>query len=226
MSDYSDYEEEEQYQRMIEESLRSVSEGAATSYLGTYGDAVQQRVDQSLSVARELAGAGFHAAAVVAATSAIEITIRFLLIRPLLQGAFLSDEWAEVLTKRIASGRIAGERELLPAVLRQWSVDITKLRNAGGELLWETSLPAVWRKRNLVVHEAASATSDDSNRAVQSAELLLKEVVAPLAKRLGFTIETTGKWSEIREEAGSVADGTYRSRMQSFLDNASPFGQP
>ena len=222
MSDYSDYEQEYQYEQMMEESLRAISEGAASSYLGANGDAVQERIDQSLATAQELAAHGWHAPALVAAASAIELTIRFLLIRPLLQGAFLSDEWSNVLTTRVANGRTAEDRELLPAVLRQWSVDITKLRNENGELLWETSLPAVWRKRNLVVHQSASASADDSRRAVQSAEALLRQVVAPIADRLGFTLPITRRWSEVRGESGTVEDGTYASHFRSFTE-MSPF---
>jgi hypothetical protein len=47
----------------------------------------------------------------------------------LVQGAFLSDEWAGILTDRILTGRTAEDRKLVPVLLRQWGLDVTKVRS-------------------------------------------------------------------------------------------------
>jgi hypothetical protein len=52
------------------------------------------------------------------AVTCIEITIRYLLVRPLIQAAFLSEDWADLLTQRIMASRTADDRKLIQEILR------------------------------------------------------------------------------------------------------------
>ena len=134
-------------------------------------------------------------------SAAVEITIRYLLLRPLVQGAFLSDEWAKILTSRVVNGRSKEDRGLLPNVLRRWGIEITQIRLAGGASLWQTVVETVCRKRNEFVHCADTVTEKDASLALDCARALLAQVVYPLSMRLGFTLGTTGKWHQIRGAA-------------------------
>jgi hypothetical protein len=206
----------------IEQSIKDKSTVNVRAYLGTYGDAIEARVDTCLDQARSLSKLGYQAAAVVIAVTALELMIRFMLVRPLVQGAFLSDEWAVILAERITSGRTLEDRKLLPVILRQWSVDLTAVRSSSGTLLWETMLSRVWPKRNEIVHEGAAASGEDAAISIECAECFRSQVVRVIAESLGFTLGRTGKWSEIRSEKGTFGKSGYRTWRQLF-DPASPF---
>jgi len=181
----------------FEEQLQQQSREPVFAYLAKYGDAVQERVDSCRQEATELHADGFYGAALVCAAAGIEITIRFFLARPLVLSAFLSEEWAQALTSRILNGKTAEDRQLLPAILRNWGIDVTQIRLAAGAQLWETVVTTVWNRRNLYVHAGASIGEDDSTLARECLDLLLATVVTPVAKQLGFTREETGRWSTV-----------------------------
>ena len=72
-------------------------EGAVFAYLTRFGDSVQERLDVCRQEAAALCEAGFWGAALIRAAAGIELTVKFFLARPLVQGAFLSDQWAQLL---------------------------------------------------------------------------------------------------------------------------------
>lgn len=131
--DRSGIDEEAAYEEIVRESLRNIPIEAAKTYLGKFGDAIDARVTACLAQAEELLAAHFPSVSLTLSLTAVEIMIRFLLLRPLMQGAFLSEEWAEVLLRRIGTGRTAEDRELLPAVLGNWDIDIDQFRTTAGE---------------------------------------------------------------------------------------------
>src|SRR5712691_13514115 len=116
--------------KQFEEDLKEQAKQAVKGYLGQNGDAIDQRVGASLAEASALLKGGYFGPALCSAAIAIELIIRFMLVRPLVQGAFLSDEWAEILTARVATGRTADDRDMVPAVVRQWGLDVTKVCGA------------------------------------------------------------------------------------------------
>lgn len=184
----------------VEEQLRQLAEGPVFQYLATYGDAIESRVRTCVEEGCRLIDAGHPGVALVRAAAGIEITIRFFLARPLLHGAFLSDDWAQLLASRLLNGRTAEDRELLPAILRNWKIDVTEVRLDDGRQAWEQIVGRIWPRRNDCVHKAADASPDDARRAVECLEALLSQVVDPLAQRLGFTREETGCWSVIARD--------------------------
>jgi len=195
--DQHEWEQEAALEQFIEEQLRQLSEEPVFAYLAKFGDAIQRRVDTCRSEARALVVAGFYGAALVRAAAGIEITVRFFLARPLVQGAFLSDQWSQVLTSRILNGRAAEDRQLLPAILRNWGLDITSLTLTDGSQVWECIVTRIWPSRNDYVHAGATVTLDDAQAASDCLDQLLAAVVAPIARRLGFTREETDAWSVV-----------------------------
>jgi hypothetical protein len=79
--------------------------------------------------------------------------------------------------------------------LRNWGIDITQVKLAGGAQVWEQIVAPVWPHRNDYVHKADEGSLEDAELAVESLEALIAQVVDPLARRLGFTREQTGCWS-------------------------------
>jgi hypothetical protein len=117
-SPYEDeYFEETGRQELIAQALKDVSEDGIRQYLGIHGDAIDKRLDNLLAQATYARQAGFPHFAVIGAVTAIELIARYMLFRPLLQGAFLSDNWAQLLTRRVTAGKSKEERDILPQIL-------------------------------------------------------------------------------------------------------------
>lgn len=197
MNEPWEYEREAAMEEFLQEELRRIAEEPVFLYLANNGDAIETRVKRCLNQANTLIDSGHHGAALVRAAAGIEVTIRFFLARPLVQGAFLSDDWAELLSQKVLNGRTAEDRELLPAILRNWKIDITSVKLQDGSQVWENIVKKVWPHRNNYVHRADDASLEDALLAIECLIALLARVVDPLAQRLGFTREQTGYWSVV-----------------------------
>jgi hypothetical protein len=182
---------------VFDERLRRIAEASVFGYLAVHGDAIEERVKRCLAEAEALTRDGYHGAALTRAASGIEVIIRFFLTRPLVHGAFLSEDWAGVLAQKVLSARTAEDRELLPAILRNWKIDITKVTLADGSQAWEQIVKRVWPRRNDYVHKADEVSAQDALLSIECLTTLLARVVDPLARRLGFTREQTGSWSVV-----------------------------
>ncbi len=195
--DYHEYQQEAAMEGFLEEELRRISEDPVFRYLAVFGDAIEARVKRCLAQAQTLSERGYPGAALTRAASGIEVTIRFFLARPLVQGAFLSGEWAELLSKKLLRGRTAEDRDLLPAILRNWKIDITSVKLSDGSQAWEQIIKKVWLRRNDYLHKADDASAEDALLAIECLTTLLDQVVDPLATKLGFTRVQTGCWSVV-----------------------------
>jgi len=194
--DYGYYEQELAMEKFLDDSLKQIAEDNVRLYLGTYGDAVEERTRECVKLAKELQKANFHGSSLSLFVTAIELLIRFMLLRPLMQGAFLSDEWAEILSNRIAAGRSSEDRKMLPAILQQWGIDINSLRTKSNRHLW-SSIQDVIKKRHGFVHSGKSVAPQDSQEGLEAVDALLTQVLIPLAEKLGFSLSETGKWHKI-----------------------------
>lgn len=195
--DYQYYQEEAAMEAFLKGELRRIAEDPVFDYLALHGDAIEARVKHCLAQAQSLSGSGYHGAALTRAVSGIEVTIRFFLARPLVQGAFLSEDWAELLSQKMFRVDTAGDRGLLPGILRNWKIDITNVKLPDGSQAWEQIVGRVWTRRNEYVHKADDASAEDALLAIECLTALLSQVVDPLATKLGFTREQTGCWSVV-----------------------------
>ena len=201
--DLSYYEDEIERDEFIAETLKNISQEGVRTYLGVHGDAVDFRVKDCIEQARTLNTYGFHRQAILSATIAIELIVRFLLVRPLIQAAFLDEDWAYLLTQRITSGPSIRDRTLLPDILQYHDIKISTVKLSTGAEVWLTVSKTVYPKRNRIVHEGESANLEEAKIAVECAYLLREKVVLPLAKGLGFTLEVTGCWHETKTQNSS-----------------------
>jgi hypothetical protein len=221
LDDREYYEEEAAQAEFIQETLKNISEDGVRNYLGTYGDAVDARIEHCMKEARMLLTGGFFQSAIVSAVTAIELTIRFLLLRPLMQAAFMSEEWANLLTQRIASGRSANDRKILPDILDFHDIALNDVKLPNGKLLWATIRDVVYSARDKIVHRAEPVSQDDAVLAIQCADQLRKKIVMPYAKKLGFTLETTKCWRQSK----TLVSGAYYNARDPFTDKSTlPLG--
>ena len=197
-----EYEREEAITELLDSELQRIAEEPVLAYLARHGDHIETRVQSCRDDARRLIEGGFGGAALVSACTAIEITIRYFLVRPLFQGAFLTEAWAEFVSGRVFRNRSGADRDLLPAILRNWEMDITSVSLPEGGQVWQRIVGEVWPKRNGYVHKGTAGEVADAELALRCLDALLNDVVAPVAQRLGFTRETTGRGCEIADRSG------------------------
>jgi hypothetical protein len=192
-----EYFEEVGRQELIAQTLKHISEDGIRKYLATYGDAVEARVEDVFAHATYASQQGYPRYAVVGAVTAIELITRYMLVRPLLQGAFLSDDWAQLLTQRITAGKTVQERDILPSMLEIYGIKLKDIKLSDGSKLWKTITEKVVRKRNRIIHDGEGATPTEGKIALECVEVLGEEVVLPIAEKMGFNLDETACWYKI-----------------------------
>jgi hypothetical protein len=197
--DDDSYYEEEYWetigrQEEIAAAIKDLSEEPIRQFLGTYGDAIDARLDDTLAIARYASQSGYPRYAVVGAVTAIELIMRYMLVRPLLQGAFRSGSWAKILAKHFTQGRSAQERNLLPSVLGMYGIKVDDLKLPDSSALWNVFVTRIVPKRNAIIHDGDNATPDEAKLALDCANTLREKVVAQIAKKMGFDLEKNGAW--------------------------------
>jgi hypothetical protein len=201
-----DFDAADAYEDSIRDSLAAIPVDAAKRYLMRFGDAIDERVQDCLRQADQLR-AGFPGARLTLSITSVEIMIRFLLLHPLTQGAFLSEQWAEVLLERIIrTGRTSGDRALLPAVLRNWQVEIGDFRLSAGKSLWAFLTETAWPARDRSVHALDPIAAALADEGFEAARTFREQVIGRIATTLGFTLERTGHWCKIQQESGAFEE--------------------
>lgn len=153
-------------------------------YLAFNGAAVWGRVDRSLAAADR--DRTMHpAASIVAATTAAELTIRFLLLRPLIAGFVFHTKLAMRLVREGYTGRTDLDRRLLPDVCRAWGFDIEARQLPNGQPLW-ASIGSLTEVRNRYVHRADPVAAEQAAGAVDCATSLIDNIVKPMAAQLNL----------------------------------------
>lgn len=192
----------EAYQEeVIQEALRDISLDGIASYVSKYGDAIEARIAELLDTAGKLLDLKHSGPALACSCTAIEVTIRHFLLSPLVQGAFLSEEWAEILTKRITSGRAAEDRDLLPAITGFHGVDLNQVKTAAGDPLWGLLHRSIWPTRNNYVHKG-NPVSEVQARQAMGCALRLREIAEEVLAKAG--VSPTGAPPELKARVGWV----------------------
>jgi len=184
----------------LEVYLQELVDLGARYSLGVTGDAIDVRVESCLAEAEQLLALNHPGPALSLAATAGELIIRFLVVRPLVQGAFHSEEWASILADRIWTGRSSGDRELLPNVLQQWRIDISTFKTGSGLHVWDFMRNTLWPQRDYFVHRGDRPTNDTARSAIEVVRFLRNVIVDQVASSLGFTLKETGKWCEIKRK--------------------------
>lgn len=210
--------EEAAEDKFWEQVPTDLHEDAVRHYLGTYGDAIDARVSTLLATATDLLAKKFAGPSIVASETAVEVMVQYFCIRPIIQGAFLSDLIAAEVTERVIANRSCDQKNLLVPLLKPWGIDLTKINLTGGAGLWE-KFQTVRRVRNAFVHRGDDVAEGDAAQAIECAKMFREEVVARIAERLGFTINKTGCWSKVIHEPkghGFLGGETFYTRSDPF----------
>jgi hypothetical protein len=203
VTDYYEMQQEADWEKyreeMIADALKQISQEGISCYLFYYGDAIEARINECLKAANDLHEKKHYGPSVVCSCSAVEVTIRYFILSPLLQGMFLYDEWVETLTKRILSGRAAEDRELLPRILKFWQLDINSIKLSTGKPLWQILHENIWKTRNFYVHRGDRVPEEISSQGIEAATILTGLAKQVLLKATGRS-KYSGKWNS--QESG------------------------
>lgn len=192
---------EEQYWEQVPKDLH---EEAVRTYLGENGDAIDERVSTLRSNAKDLLAASFPGPSIVASVTAMEVMIQYFCIRPLVQGAFLSDLIAFEVAERIIPSRGADARTLLTPLLSPWKIELKRLVLPNGEPLWGRILDPVMKVRNAYVHRGDPVQAAAAELAIECVRTFRDKVVLKIAAQLKFTIQKTDCWSKVVSERGGI----------------------
>lgn len=196
---------EEQFWERLPTDLH---ENSIRDYLGTNGDAIDDRVATLKAIAEKLLASDFTGPSIVASVTAIELMIQYFCIRPLVQGVFLSDLIAFEVAERIIPSRAAHARTLLMPLLRPWKIELDRIVLPNGESLWGKILDPVTKARNAFVHRGDPVPEQYAKLALECVRVFRDEVVLKIAAQLAFTIEKTGCWARVTHERGGIEYGT------------------
>jgi hypothetical protein len=210
--------------RRFHQEVKNQANEAVKSYLGRNGDAVDQRVIASIAEAKALLEHKHFGPALCAAAIAVELMIRYMLIRPLLQGAFLSDEWADILTDRIVTDKAGRDSHLVPIVLRQWGLDVTSVRSRTSKVpVWQWIMMHLIKGRNNYLHWYNPVAGNTAVIGIECAEAFRYEIVGALAKQFGFSVDVTGTWCKIVHPEEVNERGIISGTWSEEFEPADPF---
>jgi len=182
--------------QLIDDAIDALPVEKIRSYLGTYGDAIEDRIKRCLDQANKLLKEDYIEASLVISYTAIEMIIRYLIVRPLLEGTFLADQTSEMLLKAIIGRNPSRDLELLPKILNHWDISLTSIELSNGENLWGIFKNKIIRERNNFIHGAKPVEKDIATVSLECARRFLADVVGPMSIKFGFNWKETGKWNE------------------------------
>jgi len=162
-------------------------------YLSMNGAKTWARVDRALSTAIE-DRESHPAATIVSAVTAAELTIRFLLLRPLIAGFVFHTKLAKRLVREGYTRRTELDRRLLPEVCGAWGIDLDGKRLPNGEPLWNT-LESLIVVRNLYVHRAEPVAPEQAHGALDCATGLVEQIFKPLVEQVELPRPPVG-WAD------------------------------
>ena len=195
--DYSDEMEDTYSDYMANEYPIKVHEDAIRYYLGVHGDAIDKKLDRLQKTANEFIKQGVYDFALVVTGTALEIIIKYFCVKPLVEGAFLSELWASELAKRLIDIRIAENRGLFVKILKNWGIDVDKIEVTPGKKLWGTITGPVLTNRNKVIHRGDPMKREEAEVGFNCLIAMRKEVVGGIAKHFDFTLDKTGCWHKV-----------------------------
>jgi hypothetical protein len=211
--DRYEYEREAAEAEFWEKLPKQLHEESVWSYLGVYGDAIAARVKRLTDTALALHTSGFYGPSITVSVTAIEVMIAYFCVRPMVEGAFVSETWADCLAGWVVGTRPKDQRKILVAILRLWDIEVEKILLDDKKPLWAAIQSEVFEARNHFVHRGDDVSKEYSQLGLTCIELFQKEIIAKIAVRLGFTLSKTGCWAHIAGDGpmlGGIQKGERR----------------
>ena len=86
------------------------------------------------------------------------------------------------------------DRDLLPKLLRAWSIEISHLTLPGGGQLW-SEVRRLTDVRNQYAHQGERVEAADAELAIQCAREFIKQIVLPISEKVGHRRHEDGVWN-------------------------------
>lgn len=106
---------------------------------------------------------------------ALEIFVKQIIIKPLAQGAFYYEEWADLLANKVGSGNAGNDREIFCKVLKTIKYDVNSIK------IKEKTFSDSWKHgadlRNRVMHEYIEISKADAEMAIMCVGILFDKVL-------------------------------------------------
>ena len=167
---------------VIEKGIRAQAEERARAYLSQNGDAVWARIEGALSDSKRLIGVHPGASLVLSMTAA-ELTVRFMLLRPLLAGLVIDPALADHLAAEATQGLAGRDRDLLPRVFRAWGIDLIGRKIGKTRDLWPT-YGEMWNVRHGLVHRGDVATLPQAELAFACSNAFVDPLLVTVTRTL------------------------------------------
>lgn len=217
--DYYEAMQQQAEEEFWENLPKELHESSVQNYLGGYGDAIDTRIDSLAKMAQSLLDKGFYGPSLTVSAAAIEVMIQYFCIRPLVEGAFLSEVWAVELSRWIVDARPSDQRKILIGLLKLWDIELETILLEGKEPLWGTIHSVVLIKRHKFVHRGDEVSKAEAILGIKCCLSFRSEVIGRIASRLGFTLDQTGCWAKVvrkSTEPGHLTGETRYSKGNPF----------
>lgn len=128
--------------------------------------------------------------------SALELPVRFFVLKPLVSGTFLKDVWVDLLVDRLVSGQSRRDRELLRLIADECGIDFEGIKLIDGGSAWSLYESELVPKRNGFLHKGEPVPLEISLRAVDCAKALFCGLLSQLAKKFQLSWPASGAWQK------------------------------
>ena len=127
------------------------------------------------------------AAALVMGVVATEVGLKSTLLKPILHGLIHEDSLAGVVVELIPNQRNDKFRDLLFAILSEYSgIDLQSFKRTGhAQTLWE-EIVSIQKVRNTVIHQATQVATPDAQKTIDIAEVVIHDLFPRVIEALGL----------------------------------------
>lgn len=127
--------------------------------------------------------------ALIMYTTAIELFLRSVLLKPVLHGMIHNENIAEIIVNTSISGSgFSRYKKLLEKLcLHAANIDLSKIKGMNDEPILK-EVNEIYEVRNKVLHQGYEATTEEMGKAKNLANLVLLEVVEPVLNNIDLII--------------------------------------
>lgn len=150
---------------------------------------------RSFKIAKALLSSEQPAAALVFATSSMELFLKGALLRPVVYGLVHSDALAElVVDAALSQTGFRRYEKLLAGMFKEIAgVDIADVRREGVDTSLLAEAGSLQSRRNGVIHQGHEATQAQADEAISIATAVFTQILGPVLSELGLSLQKGGR---------------------------------
>lgn len=184
---YEQHLENQYFSEKIEEEIENYKkENLKIFYLQK--SHIYKKILEVRKIAQNLKEKKFLAPSFIYFNICIELIFRDLFIRPIVYGALLDEEIAEIIINKIFKVRVSRFDKLLIYLVQRFSnLNMTKKKISGKRNLWQ-ELKELREIRNGIIHKGNSYHESDISRIESVLAVLLDNVIPKFMDELGLKL--------------------------------------